>query len=58
MLVTVLQQRNLDGNVGLANLPIQVYRKWVRRSFDFTLMVVGKAHLRALLLIKCNIYAD
>uniref|UniRef100_A0A3B3QFF3 Septin n=1 Tax=Paramormyrops kingsleyae TaxID=1676925 RepID=A0A3B3QFF3_9TELE len=45
MLVTVLQQRNLDGYVGLANLPSQVYRSSVRRGFDFTLMVVGKAGL-------------
>uniref|UniRef100_A0A3B3QCD4 Septin n=1 Tax=Paramormyrops kingsleyae TaxID=1676925 RepID=A0A3B3QCD4_9TELE len=39
------RQRNLDGYVGLANLPSQVYRSSVRRGFDFTLMVVGKAGL-------------
>lgn len=37
-----LQQRNLEGYVGFANLPNQVYRKSVKRGFEFTLMVVGK----------------
>lgn len=36
------QQRNLEGYVGFANLPNQVYRKSVKRGFEFTLMVVGK----------------
>ncbi|XP_023229964.1 septin-7-like [Centruroides sculpturatus] len=30
-----------DGYVGFANLPNQVYRKAVKRGFEFTLMVVG-----------------
>ena len=34
--------KELDGYVGFANLPNQVYRKSVKRGFDFTLMVVGK----------------
>jgi septin 7 len=34
--------KELDGYVGFANLPNQVYRKAVKRGFDFTLMVVGK----------------
>lgn len=34
--------KDLDGYVGFANLPNQVYRKAVKRGFDFTLMVVGK----------------
>ena len=29
--------------VGFANLPNQVHRKSVKRGFEFTLMVVGKA---------------
>lgn len=34
--------KELDGYVGFANLPNQVYRKAVKRGFDFTLMVVGE----------------
>lgn len=34
--------KELDGYVGFANLPNQVYRKSVKRGFDFTLMVVGR----------------
>lgn len=30
-----------DRYIGFANLPNQVYRKSVKRGFDFTLMVVG-----------------
>lgn len=36
------QQKNLEGYVGFANLPNQVYRKSVKRGFEFTLMVVGE----------------
>ena len=37
------QKENIiDGYVGFANLPNQVYRKAVKRGFEFTLMVVGK----------------
>ena len=32
----------IEGYVGFANLPNQVYRKAVKRGFEFTLMVVGK----------------
>ena len=35
-------QKNLEGYVGFANLPNQVYRKSVKRGFEFTLMVVGE----------------
>lgn len=34
--------KELDGYVGFANLPNQVYRKAVKKGFEFTLMVVGK----------------
>lgn len=34
--------KELDGYVGFANLPNQVYRKSVKRGFDFSLMVVGE----------------
>jgi hypothetical protein len=33
--------KQLDGYVGFASLPNQVYRKAVKKGFDFTLMVVG-----------------
>ena len=42
VLVLVQQQKNLEGYVGFANLPNQVYRKSVKRGFEFTLMVVGE----------------
>ena len=31
--------RQLDGYVGFASLPNQVYRKAVKKGFEFTLMV-------------------
>lgn len=34
--------KKLDGYVGFANLPNQVFRKAVKKGFEFTLMVVGK----------------
>ena len=37
--------RQLDGYVGFANLPNQVYRKSVKKGFEFTLMVVGETGL-------------
>ncbi|XP_042908002.1 septin-7 isoform X2 [Parasteatoda tepidariorum] len=37
--------KDMDGYVGFANLPNQVYRKAVKRGFEFTLMVVGEAGL-------------
>ena len=38
-------QRQLDGYVGFANLPNQVYRKSVKKGFEFTVMVVGETGL-------------
>lgn len=38
--------KELDGYVGFANLPNQVYRKAVKKGFEFTLMVVGKFIIR------------
>ncbi|WAR13047.1 SEPT7-like protein [Mya arenaria] len=35
--------KELEGYVGFANLPNQVYRKSVKRGFDFTLMVGSQA---------------
>jgi len=37
--------RQLDAYVGFANLPNQVYRKSVKKGFEFTLMVVGETGL-------------
>lgn len=37
--------RNLDGYVGFANLPNQVYRKSVKKGFEFNLMVIGESGL-------------
>lgn len=37
--------KELDGYVGFANLPNQVYRKAVKKGFDFTLMVVGESSI-------------
>lgn len=37
--------KELEGYVGFANLPNQVYRKSVKRGFEFTLMVVGESGL-------------
>ncbi len=34
--------KDVEGYVGFANLPNQVYRKAVKRGFEFTLMVVGE----------------
>ncbi len=34
--------KELEGYVGFANLPNQVYRKSVKKGFEFTLMVVGR----------------
>ena len=35
--------KQLDGYVGFANMPNQVYRKAVKKGFEFTLMVVGES---------------
>lgn len=41
--------KTMEGYVGFANLPNQVYRKSVKRGFEFTLMVVGKCFLNSIL---------
>ena len=41
----VSKAKNLEGYVGFANLPNQVYRKSVKKGFEFNLMVIGESGL-------------
>jgi len=54
--------KELNGYVGFANLPNQVFRKSVKRGFEFTLMVVGSSGLGKSTLINSlflsTIYED
>lgn len=50
--------KELDGYVGFANLPNQVYRKAVKKGFDFTLMVVGESGLGKSTLMNSMFLAD
>ena len=61
MIFNVLKKKSSDTNssyVGFANLPNQVHRKYVKKGFEFTLMVVGESGLGKSTLINSLFLTD
>ncbi|XP_071957527.1 septin-7-like isoform X2 [Antedon mediterranea] len=50
--------KDMEGYVGFANLPNQVYRRSVKRGFEYTLMVVGESGLGKSTLINSLFLTD
>ncbi|XP_076325480.1 septin-7-like isoform X2 [Tachypleus tridentatus] len=53
-----MYSKDMEGYVGFANLPNQIYRKAVKRGFNFTLMVVGESGLGKSTLINSLFLTD
>jgi hypothetical protein len=49
---SAVSSKDVEGYVGYASLPNQIYRKSVKNGFEFTLMVVGKFLLEFLSRVK------